>query len=192
MGEVRPKPQVVENVFEVEDFHRLRHKMMQLDKGILNQSDFGRFATNHEEQPILWEYSEKILPLAREIFKSKTLLPSYTLFSHYEGPGAKLWKHRDDNACTYTLDVHLYYKTNWDLWVDGVSYTIPQNGAAAFYGEEQEHWREEFPDPENNYVGAVFFHFVEPDHWWFTKGHSYIEVVRGNISEEEWSAENIS
>jgi hypothetical protein len=32
----------------------------------------------------------------------------------------------------------------------------------------------------------IFFHFVEPDHWWYSKGSSYIEVVRRNMSEEEW------
>jgi hypothetical protein len=29
------------------------------------------------------------------------------------------------------------------------------------------HWREDFPNPENQKVAMIFFHFVEPDHWWF-------------------------
>jgi len=33
----------------------------------------------------------------------------------------------------------------------------------------------------------IFFHFVEPDHWWFTKGESYLDVIRGKVSEEEWN-----
>ena len=32
----------------------------------------------------------------------------------------------------------------------------------------------------------IFFHFVEPDHWWVTKGRSYLDVITGKLSEEEW------
>jgi len=32
----------------------------------------------------------------------------------------------------------------------------------------------------------IFFHFAEPDHWWFTKGPSYLRVIRGEMSEDEW------
>lgn len=45
-----------------------------------------------------------------------------------------------------------------------------------------------FPNPETNHVAMIFFHFAEPDHWYFTKGSEYIQVVRGQITEEEWEA----
>jgi hypothetical protein len=56
----------------------------------------------------------------------------------------------------------------------------------AYYGNDQLHWREEFPNPETNHVAMIFFHFAEPDHWWFTKGVEYLQVVRGQITEEQW------
>lgn len=162
--------------------------MLSANKPSLNQPGFGRWAADHNQEPILWEYTQKILPVARKAFNSETLVPSYTLFSHYEGTTANLYKHKDDNACTYTLDVNLYYKTeNWDLWVEGVPYTVPVNGAVAFYGEEQEHWREAFPDAENNNLGVIFFHFVEPEHWWVKEGPGYLDVIRKVVTEEEWN-----
>jgi hypothetical protein len=24
----------------------------------------------------------------------------------------------------------------------------------------------------------IFFHFVEPDHWWYTKGPDYLKLIR--------------
>lgn len=187
---MRPDPKIVSNILPDEDFFVLKKYLFELDKSNLNQPSFGRFAADHNQEPILWEYTQKILPAARKAFGSDTLLPSYTLFCHYEGPGANLYKHKDDNACTYTLDMHVYYNENWDLWVENKAYSIPENGAAAFFGEEQEHWREQFPSPESNYLGAVFFHFVEPDHWWFQKEPSYLSVIRKEVSEEDWSSKN--
>ena len=34
----------------------------------------------------------------------------------------------------------------------------------------------------------IFFHFVEPDHWWFTKGQDYVRVIRDEITEEQWES----
>ncbi len=53
------------------------------------------------------------------------------------------------------------------MWVEGEEYFLEENQGLAFYGEDQEHWRENFPNPVNNQVGQLFVHFVEPDHWFF-------------------------
>jgi hypothetical protein len=42
------------------------------------------------------------------------------------------------------------------------------------YGNDQEHWREEFPDPQHNLVANAFFFYVEPDHWFFTEGPQFL------------------
>ena len=139
--------------------------------------------------PKVDEIAKKITPIAREFFESNTLLPSYSLFSHYQG-NASLFRHIDDNACTYTLDMCIYQNQSWDLGVnhEGIDkkYTLKPNEALAYYGNAQEHWRDDFPNPKFQYVAMVFFHFVEPDHWYFTKGPSYLDVVRGLILEEQW------
>jgi hypothetical protein len=100
------------------------------------------------------------------------------LFAHYEGqnPSPSLYKHKDDNACTYTLDMCVYQNEPWDLWVEDKNYCLYPNQALAYYGNDQMHWREEFPNPENNHVAMVFFHFAEPDHWWFKEGPQYLHT----------------
>lgn len=149
------------------------------------QHDFSRYAYANG---MLDKYAQLLTPLAREVFESPNLLPTYTLFAHYEGPNAKLWKHKDDNACTYTIDMCVYQKYAWDLYVDNQPYTLLPNEALAYYGNDQEHWREEFPMKESNHVAMTFFHFAEPDHWYFTKGEDYVNVVRGQMTEDEWKA----
>lgn len=184
-------PQLVDNLLTSEDYLQLlssldNPKSFEFDPG------FSRYYVGDGVLPILGEIAEKITTAARKVFDSDTLLPTYTLFAHYEGqnPAPSLYKHKDDNACTYTLDLCLYQNEPWDLWVENKNYTLYPNQALAYYGNDQIHWREKFPNPETNRVAMIFFHFAEPDHWWFTKGQSYLSVIRGKISEDQWKIKN--
>lgn len=185
-------PVVVNNILNKEDYQKLL-KAVENPKTFEYQSGFSRYIASERRISLLGELSNKLIPTAREVFNSQELLPTYTLFSHYEkldNIEPSLYKHKDDNACTYTLDMCVYQKEPWDLWVDDKAYTLYPNQALAYYGNDQLHWRDSFPNPDNNFVAMIFFHFAEPDHWWFVKGPSYLPVIRGKMSEAEWSERN--
>jgi hypothetical protein len=186
------EPTVLDSVLEDAD----RNRLIDLTKDYKSfdfQAAFSRYAVADSSISELSNLAHKLTPLARKTFSSNTLLPTYTLFVHYEGsnPPPSLYKHKDDNACTYTIDLCLYQNKEWDLWVDGKPYTLQENQALAYYGNDQLHWREEFPEPGSQHVAMVFFHFAEPDHWWFSKGSSYLDVVRGHITEEQWNQQQL-
>lgn len=180
----RPEPKIIKNLFDKEDFYNLKSYLFNKTKtSDYFDEQFGRYAFN---DPILVKYLNKLIPVARNIFNSNTLLPSYALFAHYEGNTANLFTHVDNNACTYTIDMCIYQTEPWDLNVDGKSYTLYENQALAYYGNDQMHGRGDFPNPESQYVAMIFFHFVEPEHWWHTKGPEYINVITNSMSEEDW------
>lgn len=181
-------PMFIDQVFSKDDYNTLHKNLFELEKRKeWYDEGFGRY---HYSSQLISDYAEKLVPMARELFESPSLVTSYSLFSHYEGQNANLFKHKDDNACTYTIDMCVYQNQPWDLWVNNKSYTLEPNQALAYYGNEQEHWREKFPNPESQHVAMVFFHFVEPDHWWVTKGPRYIDVIRKNITEEDFLNEH--
>lgn len=184
------EPVLVNSVLSPEDYTRL---LTYLDnpKSFEFFAGFSRYCIADNSLPILKELADKLVPKAREAFNSETLLPTYALFAHYEGqdPAPSLYKHKDDNACTYTLDMCVYQTEPWDLFVEDKAYTLYQNQALAYYGNDQMHWREEFPNPGSQHVAMIFFHFAEPDHWYFTKGPGYLEVIRRNITEEQWATQ---
>lgn len=124
---------------------------------------FARLISNNGR---LYGYMELLLPLVRKIFNDETILPSYLCWARYSSIESNLPKHKDDNACTFTIDYCVRQYEPWDLYVEGVPYTLEENEALAFYGEEQEHWRGPFKP--GNMVEMIFFHFVRPDHWYFT------------------------
>lgn len=179
------QPKKVINLLNDSDFILLKDHLKNTPKKEENfDIGFGRYAFNDY---LINEYLQKLVPVARNIFQSQTLLPSYGLFAHYEGNHASLFTHVDDNACTYTLDMCVYQTEPWDLEVDGKPYTLHENEALAYYGNDQMHGRGKFPNPESQHVAMIFFHFVEPDHWWYTKNADYINVIRKTMSEEEWN-----
>ena len=171
------EPVIVDDVFSPSDFSDLRFHIDTILSSTTYDPTFQRSLKN---SPELENHFSKILePMAKAIFKDNTLKTSYTLYSKYQNPKSWLKKHKDDNACTYTLDLCLSAQTPWGIFVEGTEYLLSQNQALAFMGEDQEHWRGPFPDPETNCVEMIFFHFVPEDHWFFTKGRDYIHEIRG-------------
>lgn len=181
------EPKLINKLLSDDDYSRLINSLDN-PKGFGFDPGFSRYCVGDGGLPILGELANKLIDTAREAFESKELLPTYTLFAHYEGqnPEPSLYKHRDDNACTYTLDMCVYQIEPWDLFVEDKAYTLYENQALAYYGNDQWHWRNDFPNPKTNHVAMIFFHFAEPDHWWFTKGPDYLQVIRGQITEDQW------
>lgn len=175
----------IKNVFEKDDLRKLQKYAMKL--WILNphySDSFGRHEYN--DTPELKYFHNLLLPKARELFESDTLMPSWCFLAIYEGNQANLWKHKDDNACTYNIDVCVFQKNPWDIWVEGKPISLEENEAACMYGNDQEHWREEFPNPETNLVCNAFFFYCEPDHWYFTEGPQHLfDVIRANKNKED-------
>lgn len=176
------RPYLLKNVLPQEEHKALQNLTMNLwanDKSTFDES-FGRhqwaiWDGNHGQnvEP-LRRFHEMLLPLAKEEFQSETLMPSWCLISVYEGDNAKLWKHKDDNACTYHINYTVFHKTPWDFYVEGERFQPEENDAVISYGNDQEHWREDFPSRETNLVANAFFFYVEPDHWFFTEGPQYL------------------
>jgi hypothetical protein len=176
------EPFILSSIFSPEDLKKIQQYAMKMWSTQPNyDKSFGRHQWANTEE--LKVFHNQLLDLAREEFRSDTLLPSWNLLSIYEGTDAKLWKHKDDNACTYHIDFCVFQKEPWDLWVEfnGESkpYKLMENDGLFMYGNDQLHWREEFPNPENNLVANAFFFFVEPGHWYFEHGVQYLyDVIR--------------
>lgn len=172
----------INNTLDKENFRKLQKYAISqwLNNENYDQS-FGRH--QYANTPELKYFHELLLPKAREVFESNTLLPSWCFLGIYEGQQAKLWKHKDDNACTYNIDLCVFQKESWDIWVEGEPITLQENESACMYGNDQEHWREDFPNPETNLVCNAFFFYCEPDHWYFKYGPDYLEThIRKGIA----------
>lgn len=125
-------------------------------------------------------FSKKLEPLARDIFKDQTLKSTYAVYLDYNEPTSKLPMHRDNNACTYTIDYCVSQKTPWGVVIEGKEFFIEENEGLAFMGGYDLHGRKKMPDPSNNRVEIIMFHFCPEDHWWFTEGQDYLYFLKEN------------
>lgn len=169
---------VAKDVLPKEQFEQLKAHFLH-HPTFRNQGfdECGRRAVGGNADHLVDLYHKRLTPIARKLFNSETLVPSNALFVEYAQDGANLHHHFDSNACTYTIDLCLYESEPWALLVDGKEYYAEENEGICFFGEEQEHWRETLHG-DNIKIGLVFFHYVEPDHWLFTEGPDYVEVIR--------------
>lgn len=172
------EPALIQNVLSEADFSLLAAYLQRRPKEVMNyEAGRSRYLLNRD--PVVRWAHFKLLDLARAHFGSATLVPSYSLYSRYEGPKANLAKHKDDNACTYTIDLCVAQNKPWSLFVESQEFSLEPNEAAVYYGNDQSHWREPLTDPAS-FVCMIFFHFVEPDHWYLTVGPQHVHTIRGD------------
>ena len=172
-------PFIIKNILSKEDLTSLqKHTMNLWVHNPAYEPGFGRHQYHGNEE--VNRIHNNLTEIARKHFGSPTLMPSWALLSIYEGKEAKLFKHKDDNACTYHIDLSVFQKDGWDLWVEvngeDKAYMLEENEGLFMYGNEQLLWREAFPNPETNLVANAFFFFCEPDHWFFEHGPEYLET----------------
>lgn len=177
------KTGVIKNVFSTEDFNRLKEYF--LNNEVLNglgYDDHGRKLIHSAADPVLLEYSNKLLPLVRAYFEDQTIEHTYSMYAEYSHQTIDLHKHKDLNACQYTIDIVVHQTEPWSIWIEGVEYSLDENEAVLFCGEQQEHWRET-REYNADVIGVIFFHYADKNHWFFTEGPEYVEVVRARALE---------
>lgn len=137
----------------------------------LNKNDW-KFEKGLNRYIVNGKYFDKLsmfeLDRARKEFDNDNLLYTYSLIALYNQENSNLFKHKDDNACTYTIDICLYAEKPWPLIIEDKEYIISNNEAICFYGEDQLHWRPEFIP--GNRVLMMFMHFADRNHWFFQAG----------------------
>lgn len=165
-------PKLLDSLLSPEDHLKLRQ--------LIDSDEFKKSWKDHKKDrkvkrfTQLDEYFSKIIePAAREIFSDPTLKSSYAVYLDYDRPTSSLPPHRDNNACTYTIDYCLSARTPWGVVVEGEEYVFGEGEALAFMGGYDSHWRNDMPDPDNNRVEVIMFHFCPEDHWYFTEGPEY-------------------
>ena len=168
----------IENeLFGQDDYDKLVH-LVDIDGfGNLNMNSWcNRYEGANDS---LYGFGESLVGRARDIFESESLIHTYSFYVKYIGQNANMKFHVDDNACTYTIDYCFRQKFPWPIYVNGQQFNLFTNQALFFKGEEQWHGRYRPDDNKvHNEVEMMFFHYAEPDHWWFEKNEFMREEKR--------------
>ena len=158
----------------VSDFHKSQQTYKDLDWGRMS-NDIPTIPQiiNTKVDSLFWS---SIYDCAKSHFP-KDIVPSYWKWAKYSPlfSTPKLPPHIDINACTYTIDLQLLGNVEWEIYIEGKPYLMRDGDALLYMGSDQLHWRPKYPsDSIKSYLEMCFFHFVEPGHWYHTKGQKHI------------------
>lgn len=184
-------PKILDNLFSAEDHERLL-TLVRSDSYLKSWKDRTRSRQVKKFSDLEEYFSKKLEPLAREIFNDSTLKTSYAAYLDYNQPTSQLDMHRDTNACTYSIDYCITSKTPWGLLIEDEEFILNPGQGLAFMGGYDAHGRGPMPDPENNRVEVVMFHFCPDDHWYFTEGPEYIYTLEDEGKLDDFETYDLS
>ena len=120
------------------------------------------------------ETEAQILEIAKKTFGEEDIKRAGFHTGRYQiqnGIKPQLWKHYDQSACQFSLDICIEKTIDWQLVVEDEVFNEKPNSCVVFSGNDNMHWRTPYPsDDENDYVTLMFMQFAKPDHWFFTEG----------------------
>ena len=166
-------------MFEEDDVVKLKNLLISGNEN-KNWADRKNFRRVIKFTELDTYFSKKLEIIAKKIFNDETLKSTYSVYLDYNEPTSKLSPHKDNNACTYTIDYCVSAKTPWGVVIEGKEYIFKENEALAFMGGFDSHWRNDMPDSEHNRVEVIMFHFCPEDHWYFTEGEDYLYYLMDN------------
>lgn len=155
---------MLKNFFDKDEFEKFKQHCLQKNptKADLHH-EWNRYLLGNDE--FSDELHKKFTPLAEQIFKKENLVPTFNSGGWSKGI-SKMEPHYDSNACTYSMNMSIYTKTEfWPIIIEGQKFTLEEGDAVFSYGEDQIHGRDYMPDPENNEVINWFWFWVDQDHW---------------------------
>lgn len=74
-----------------------------------------------------------------------------------------LGPHKDTCAFTGSILCQLESNISWDLYVEGIPYTLVDNSALLLNARDQDHWRLDKKFEDGQYIKMAFFHYLDLD-----------------------------
>jgi hypothetical protein len=75
----------------------------------------------------------------------------------------QLGPHKDTCAFTGTILCQLDSNVSWDIYVEGIPYTLVDNSALLINARDQDHWRMHKEFNDGDYLKMVFLHYLDLD-----------------------------
>jgi len=156
----------VENVLEDQDFLKLKDLCLIALKDSKYTPQIGRW---HADVYLDDDLNSKFLNMAKNKFNVDDLTSTYVQVVKYQivdNAIPTLNKHKDQLACTHTIDMTIETTVDWGLFVEDTFFKDIPNCAVFLKGDDEEHYRPKYPSKNNNdYCIVLFINYATSDHW---------------------------
>lgn len=161
---------IISNVFSEEEIRdiNLANEKRNYTKEI--QNFLGRTRLDYDKNS-LHLLPESLLKKADELAKDflnhdgKEFKFWYYSFVEYnnEYGEPRLGPHKDQAPFTASLLCQIESNVSWDVYIEGIPYSLQDNSALTVNVRDQDHWRMEKEFSEGEFLKMAFFHYMNED-----------------------------
>lgn len=156
---------IIYNLFtelELEDIYKA---IKAVEEKTQIQDFLGRTRVDYEKPDIHKlpvSISNKVDSIAKAINKNYNLF--YFTYVEYNNKWGvpRLGPHKDQTGLPFTINCQLKSNVSWDLYVEGIPYSLEDNSALLLNVRDQDHWRPEKKFNDDEFIRMLFFHFEDP------------------------------
>ena len=155
---------VLQDLFSERDFEYIQKYALEHHEALKkarSQHESGDGVLQLKDTPELRMLHEKLLPLARKMFRNDALIPNWQCLEIYSGPQPTQTSKKFTDDADYVISVVVYQHFGWETTVGVEPLELGEN-EGLFFSADQEFVRSEFPDPFNNVLANAFFFFIQP------------------------------
>lgn len=161
---------IIYNVFSKEEIQDILLANKKRDDAKEIQDFLGRTRLDYDRDSIHLlpeSLTAKAEKLAKEFLNhdGKNFKFWYYSFVEYnnEYGEPRLGPHKDQAPFTASLLCQIESNVNWDVYVEGIPYSLEDNSALTVNVRDQDHWRMETRFEEGQFLKMAFFHYINED-----------------------------
>lgn len=159
---------IIYNVFSKKEIEDINLAISLKKDETQIQTFLGRTRLDYEGNDI-YKLPKSILDKANLLMKEfsdynkrKYVFKYFTLVEYNNEYGMpQLGPHKDTCAFTGTILCQLESNVSWDLYVEGIPYTLIDNSALLVNARDQDHWRLHKTFNDGDYIKMVFLHYLD-------------------------------
>lgn len=159
---------IIENVFSEKEIDDINAAALSKQDDIEIQTFLGRTRLDYDFKDIdklpksIIDKANGLIKEFSDCEKRKYSFRYFTLVEYNNQYGMpQLGPHKDTCAFTGTILCQLESNTSWDLYVEGVAYSLKDNSALLINARDQDHWRLHKDFSDGDYIKMVFLHYLD-------------------------------
>lgn len=161
---------IIENVFSEKEISDINAAALSKQHDTEIQNFLGRTRLDYDFKDIdklpksIIDKANRLIKEFSDCEKRKYSFRYFTLVEYNNKYGMpQLGPHKDTCAFTGTILCQLESNTSWDLYVEGVAYSLKDNNALLINARDQDHWRLHKDFYDGDYIKMVFLHYLDLD-----------------------------
>jgi hypothetical protein len=153
---------IIQNVFNDDQLSHINDILKKNEQNILlDRPQFGRTRYDFKSKDLGIDLILFLNKTAKKYNKNLNFIGCYYSEYSLKYGTPELAIHTDRTSATFTIDYQLDANIDWDVYVEGIPFSLKNNQAVTINVNSQAHWRPRKNFSEGEYLKMIYFHFAD-------------------------------